>query len=190
MFCACLCFSIYYFESFLVLQSSSRGRESWLLSFNVLLLWVFCDSFSWCHGMVFGVWLWYFQIILTYFLDVCRVQQHFVRKSYILFARACVYGTFHDVIMTSCSPQFHCIATWYRVVMVSVTHLPCDYSNLRSDSTELAKDIQMPYCLTLKFRISSHFVETITLQVFSSNLFSVTILIAKYYIFDPCTRVT
>ena len=50
---------------------------------------------------------------------------------------------FMALIMTRCSPQFHCIATWYRVVMVSVTHLPCDYSNLRSDSTELAKDIQM-----------------------------------------------
>ena len=51
---------------------------------------------------------------------------------------------FMALIMTRCSPKFHCIATWYRVVMVSVTHLPCDYSNVRSDSTELAKDIQMP----------------------------------------------
>ena len=53
------------------------------------------------------------------------------------------------LIMAICSPQFPCIATWYRVVMVSVTYLPCDYSNVRSDSGELAKDIQMPYCLTL-----------------------------------------
>ena len=49
---------------------------------------------------------------------------------------------FMTLIMVRWSPQFHCIATWYRVVMVSVTHLPCDH--LRSDSTELAKDIQMP----------------------------------------------
>ena len=48
------------------------------------------------------------------------------------------------LIMARCSPKFHCIATWYRVVMVSVTHLPCDYSNVRSDSMLLAKDIQMP----------------------------------------------
>ena len=54
---------------------------------------------------------------------------------------------FMALVMARCSPQFHCIATWYRVVMVSVTNLPCDYSNLRSDSTEFAKDIQMP-CLT------------------------------------------
>ena len=56
---------------------------------------------------------------------------------------------FMTLIMAGSSPQFHCIATWYRVVMVSVTHLPCDYSSLRSDSPELAKDIQMSYCLTL-----------------------------------------
>ena len=46
------------------------------------------------------------------------------------------------LIMARCSPQFHCIATLYRVAMVSVTHLQCDH--LRSESTELAKDIQMP----------------------------------------------
>ena len=34
---------------------------------------------------------------------------------------------FMALIMARCSPKFHCIATWYRVVMVSVTHLPCDY---------------------------------------------------------------
>ena len=52
---------------------------------------------------------------------------------------------FMALILARCSPQFHCIGNLiYRVVMVSVTHLPCDYSNLRSDSIELAKDIQMP----------------------------------------------
>ena len=49
---------------------------------------------------------------------------------------------FMALIMARCSPQFHCIVTWFHVV-VSVTHLPSDYSNVRSDSTELAKDIQM-----------------------------------------------
>ena len=43
--CSVLVFvlSIYYFESFLVLQSSSRGRESWLLSFNVLRMSCCCE---------------------------------------------------------------------------------------------------------------------------------------------------
>ena len=50
---------------------------------------------------------------------------------------------FMALIMARCSPQFHCIANWYRDAVVSVTHLPCDYSNVRSDSTELTKDIQM-----------------------------------------------
>ena len=44
------------FVSFLVLRSSCRGRESWLLNFNCLLdvMWLllFCVSSSWCHGLV------------------------------------------------------------------------------------------------------------------------------------------
>ena len=46
LFVGVLClslFSIYYFESLLVLQSSSRGRESWLLSFNVLRMSCYCE---------------------------------------------------------------------------------------------------------------------------------------------------
>ena len=43
MFCACLSFSIYYFESILVLQSSSRERESWLLSFVVSRMSCYCE---------------------------------------------------------------------------------------------------------------------------------------------------
>ena len=47
-FCACLCFVMDYFVTFLVLQSSWRGRDSWLLAFIVLqslvtvnVLWIF-----------------------------------------------------------------------------------------------------------------------------------------------------
>ena len=43
-------------QSFLVLESSRRGRESWLLYFNCVItgMWLimFCASFSWCHGLV------------------------------------------------------------------------------------------------------------------------------------------
>ena len=53
MFCACLSFSIYYFESILVLQSSSRERESWLLSFVVSLMSCYCEcSVALPHGAV------------------------------------------------------------------------------------------------------------------------------------------
>ena len=48
---------------------------------------------------------------------------------------------FMALIMARCSPQFHCIATWYRVVMVSVTHLPCDYSNLRSEASSTMREL-------------------------------------------------
>ena len=46
-FCECLCFVMHYFVSILVLQSSCRGRESWLLCYCCLAdatingLWLF-----------------------------------------------------------------------------------------------------------------------------------------------------
>ena len=71
-FCFCLCLLWNTLCPFLVLQSSWRGRESWLLCFrcfmDVLLLWMFCDSSSRCHGSACSVWMWYFLIIITYFL--------------------------------------------------------------------------------------------------------------------------
>ena len=66
-FGVCLCFVVHYFVSFLVFQSSWRGRESWLICFcSLTVLLMFCDSSSRCWGMVCGVWLWYFQIILFF----------------------------------------------------------------------------------------------------------------------------
>ena len=57
--------------SFLILQSSWRGRGCWSLWFNCFLdtLWllVSCGSFSRCQGLVCSVWLWYFLITLAYY---------------------------------------------------------------------------------------------------------------------------
>ena len=55
--------------SILVLQSSWCGRESWLLCFICLpgVSWWLSGSSSRCHGVVCGLWLWYFLIILTYY---------------------------------------------------------------------------------------------------------------------------
>ena len=63
------CFVVHGYVSFLVLQSSWWGRESWLLYFVCLsdVLWFLCSSPSRCRALVFSVWLWYFLIILTYF---------------------------------------------------------------------------------------------------------------------------
>ena len=64
-----LCFVVRYFMSILVLQSSWWGRESWLLCLICLpgfSWWLSCSS-SRCHGVVCGLWLWYFLIILTYY---------------------------------------------------------------------------------------------------------------------------
>ena len=51
--------------SIVVLQSSWWGRESWLLCLICLpgiSWWLSCSS-SLCHGVVCGLWLWYFLII-------------------------------------------------------------------------------------------------------------------------------
>ena len=75
--CVCLCFVVYYFVSFLILQSaSSRKRELVALLYcftDVLLLLMFCYSSSRCLGLVCGVRLWYFLIIITYFIIQCRI---------------------------------------------------------------------------------------------------------------------
>ena len=64
-----LCFVVRYFMSILVLQSSWWGRESWLLYLICLpgVSWWLSGSSSRCHGVVCGLWLWYFLIILTYY---------------------------------------------------------------------------------------------------------------------------
>ena len=64
-----LCFVVRCFVSILVLQSSSWGRESWLLCLICLpgVSWWLSGSSSRCHGVVCGLWLWYFLIILTYY---------------------------------------------------------------------------------------------------------------------------
>ena len=64
-----LCFVVRYFMSILVLQSSWWGRESWLLCLICLpgVSWWLTGSSSRCHGVVCGLWLWYFLIILTHY---------------------------------------------------------------------------------------------------------------------------
>ena len=64
-----LCFVVCYIMSILVLQSSWWGRESWLLCLICLpgVSWWLSGSSSRCHGIVGGLWLWYFLIILTYY---------------------------------------------------------------------------------------------------------------------------
>ena len=66
-----LCFVVRYFMSILVLQSSWWGRKSWLLCLIILLdvSWWLSGSSSRCHGVVCGLWLWYFLILLTYYLS-------------------------------------------------------------------------------------------------------------------------
>ena len=62
-------FVVRYFMSILVVQSSWWGRESWLLCLICLpgVSWWLSGSSSRCHGVVCGLWLWYFLIIFTIF---------------------------------------------------------------------------------------------------------------------------
>ena len=52
---------------FIVCPDLVRSVQCPYLSIDVLWLFVFCGSYSWCCGLVCSVWLWYFLIILTYF---------------------------------------------------------------------------------------------------------------------------
>ena len=67
--CNCSMFFVRYFMSILVLQSSWWGRESWLLCLICPpgVSWWLGGSSSRCRGVVCGLWLWYFLIILTYY---------------------------------------------------------------------------------------------------------------------------
>ena len=70
-FCVGLCVDMNYFMSFLVLQSSCRGKKRWLLCFyclsNVFLLYILRGSSSRCRGLVCSLTLrlWYLLIIIT-----------------------------------------------------------------------------------------------------------------------------
>ena len=67
-----LCLVVCYFMSILVLKSSWWERESWLLCLICLSgvsRWL-SGSSSRFHGVVCGLWLWYFLIILTYYFTV------------------------------------------------------------------------------------------------------------------------
>ena len=93
-FSVCLCFVMHYFVSILVLQSSWRGRESWLLCYycltDVLLLLMLCGSSSRCRGLVCSVWLWYLLILLTYFLYMERIKHYLMRNPRVL-----IFGIWH-----------------------------------------------------------------------------------------------
>ena len=61
------CFVMQYFVSFIILQSSLWGRESWLCYFCCVRNAMSLLSFSLCHWLVCSMRLWHFRIIITYF---------------------------------------------------------------------------------------------------------------------------
>ena len=75
--CNCPCFVVRYCMSILVWQSSWWRRESRCLSLICLpgVSWWLSGPSSHCHGVVCGLWLWYFLIILTYFFWHSKLHQ-------------------------------------------------------------------------------------------------------------------
>ena len=75
-----LCFIVRCFMSILVLQSSWWGRESWLLCLICLpgVSWWLSGSSSRWHGVVCGLWVWYFLIILSYYFWCLKMFNSFI----------------------------------------------------------------------------------------------------------------
>ena len=125
-----LCFVVRYFMSILILQSSWWGRESWLLCLVCLpgVSWWLNGSSSGCHGVVCGLWLWYFLIILTYYFCLGRkesclllhVNMSMVGLSVSLCLFLWVSMQAHDVKTTSYRSQCDVMTShwrWYDVIL-------------------------------------------------------------------------
>ena len=84
-------FVVSYFMSILVLQSSWWGRESWLLCLICLpgVSWWLSGSSSRCHGVVCGLWLWYFLIILTYYCWCCQIYATLLLATFHSVTKLC-----------------------------------------------------------------------------------------------------
>ena len=105
-----LCFVVRYFMSILVLQSPWWGRESWLLCLICLsgVSWWLSGSSSRCHGIVCGLWLWYFLIILTIFESRAKKQKN------PLFVWECerkihpLVSLYTRILVHYANSKFHC----------------------------------------------------------------------------------
>ena len=98
--------------SILVLQSSWWGRESWLLCFICLpgVSWWLSGSSSRFHGVVCGLWLWYFLVILTYYFCGVLTSWLSCMWCFIVFCDFPVWcpgsGVVHDCIDCWSLPSF------------------------------------------------------------------------------------
>ena len=99
--------------SILVLQLSWLGRMSWLLCLICLpgVSWWLSGSSSRCHGVVCGLWLLYFLIILTYYFRISKVLL------YIVLNRKCLNrckNTIQDLYTSTKSYMYksYCYAAW------------------------------------------------------------------------------
>ena len=70
-FYVCLCFFYpllcVHFSFVIILKRKRKLVALLLLSYRCVITKMFCIFSSWCHELVFCMWLWYFLIILTHF---------------------------------------------------------------------------------------------------------------------------
>ena len=161
-----------YFMSILVLQSSWWGRESWLLCLICLpgVSWWLSSSSSRCHGVVCGLWLWYFLIILTYYFVVLTL--------FVLVASAegrCNYSILSkplSVVYSHTLFQCHC-PTWKDANVIAIFRkadkpLPSNYRPIspfsqpekvmqRCIDKHLNKYTPENNLLIILFKVTTHF---------------------------------
>ena len=96
MFVGTLCWSLswyafYDFMSSLVLQSSWRGRERWLICFSclsdVMLLYIFWGSFSRCLGLVCSVIVVFPDHTRLLFFNLVRLPDHAICIFSVIFMK-------------------------------------------------------------------------------------------------------
>ena len=96
-FCVCLCFVVQYFVSFLVLQSSYRGRESWLLCFILSNESLVTANVLWHFLIVPWVGLHCVIVVFpdhTHFLNIYCKFQNFARISFSWISMKDIFAMF------------------------------------------------------------------------------------------------
>ena len=69
------CTLLYVHSSIATILMGKRERLLGLICLPGVSWWLSCSS-SRCHGVVCGLWLWYFLIILTYYLRDAIIEEH------------------------------------------------------------------------------------------------------------------
>ena len=115
--CSMFCFTLLYVHSSIAIILMGK-RESWLLCLICLpgVSWWLSGSSLRCHGVVCGLWLWYFLIILTIFvysfwyMNIWETGGMFLT---IKFVSAIYEGFSQKVLKSDHWFQSRCFFVWF-----------------------------------------------------------------------------